>query len=39
MTTIDERTLRNKISYISFMIIEFAEAFKMNRQAAYLYLK
>ncbi|MDR1563328.1 MAG: DUF3791 domain-containing protein [Dysgonamonadaceae bacterium] len=33
------RPVRNKISFISFMILEFAEAFKMNKPAAYQYLK
>jgi hypothetical protein len=39
MTTTDDRAIRNKISYITFMLIEFAEAFKMNKQEAYLYLQ
>ena len=40
MNTIkNERDTRNKIAYISFMIVEFAEAFKMNKPAAYQYLK
>ncbi|MDR1652959.1 MAG: DUF3791 domain-containing protein [Prevotellaceae bacterium] len=33
------KAIRNKISYISFMVTEFAEAFKMNKPAAYLYFK
>ena len=35
----NDNDLKNKIVYISFMIIEFADAFKMNKSAAYLYLK
>jgi hypothetical protein len=35
----NERDRKNKIAYISFMIIEFADAFKMSRPAAYQYLK
>ncbi|MDR2962478.1 MAG: DUF3791 domain-containing protein [Bacteroidales bacterium] len=29
----------DKVSFITFIIIEFAEAFKMKKQEAYLYLK
>ena len=30
---------RNKIRFISFIIPEFARAYKMNKQTAYQYLK
>jgi len=30
---------RNKIRFVSFIIPEFARAYKMNKQAAYRYLK
>ncbi|GHV56794.1 hypothetical protein FACS1894182_04090 [Bacteroidia bacterium] len=33
------RQVQNKISFISFMILEFAEAFKMSKPVAYQYLK
>jgi len=33
----DER--RNKLGFISFIIPEFARAYKMDKQAAYRYLK
>ncbi|HNE50337.1 MAG: hypothetical protein U0T31_03770 [Chitinophagales bacterium] len=36
--TIDKQT-RDKISFISFIVPSFAEAYKMNVQQAYLYLK
>ena len=29
----------DKISFVTFIIIEFAEAFKMNKADAYQYLK
>ncbi len=38
MTTID-KDMSVKISFISFIIPEFALAYKMNIQNAYLYLK
>lgn len=34
----DKRT-SDKVSFISFIIPEFARSYKMNKQAAYLYLK
>lgn len=30
---------RNKIKFFAFIIPEFARAYKMNKQKAYLYLK
>ena len=36
--TIDKAT-SDKISYITYMVFAFAEAYKMNAQEAYLYLK
>ena len=30
---------RNKIRFVSFIIPEFARAYKMNKQTAYRYLK
>lgn len=36
--TIDKQT-NDKVSFISFIIPEFARSYKMNKQAAYLYLK
>lgn len=36
--TIDKAT-RDKISFISFIVPAFAEAYKMNVQDAYFYLK
>ena len=36
--TLDKEN-RNEISFISFIITEFAAAYKMNVQKAYLYLK
>ncbi|GHT02817.1 hypothetical protein AGMMS49965_11050 [Bacteroidia bacterium] len=35
---LDEET-NNKISFVTFIIEKFASAYKMNRQAAYFYLK
>jgi hypothetical protein len=37
-TTIDKQT-RDKISFITFIVPEFAAAYKMNTQDAYFYLK
>jgi hypothetical protein len=34
-----DRTTRNKISYITFIVEKFASAYKMNRQESYFYLK
>jgi hypothetical protein len=36
--TLDKNT-RDKIRFITFIVPEFARAFKMGRQDAYLYLK
>lgn len=36
--TLDKAT-SDKISFITFIIIEFAEAFKMKKNEAYQYLK
>jgi len=33
------KKLRDKISFINFIILEFAEAFKMRKPYAYEYLK
>ncbi|MDR1739263.1 MAG: DUF3791 domain-containing protein [Bacteroidales bacterium] len=38
MSTID-KTISDKISFISFIIPKFAESFKMNVRDAYFYLK
>ena len=35
---LDEET-RNKIKFITFIIPQFARAYKMNKQAAYFYLE
>ena len=37
-TTLDKQT-RDKVSFITFIIPEFAAAYKMNVQDAYRYLK
>lgn len=34
-----DRETQNKIGFMSYIINEFACAYKMNRQKAYLYLK
>ena len=34
-----DKATSDKISFVTFIIIEFAEAFKMKKQDAYLYLK
>jgi hypothetical protein len=39
METKIDRETENKIGFITFMIIEFAEAFKMSKPKAYQYLK
>jgi hypothetical protein len=36
---IPDRELRNKVRFITFIIPEFARAYKMDKQEAYLYLK
>jgi hypothetical protein len=36
--TLNEET-KNKVAFVTFIIEKFASAYKMNRQAAYLYLK
>jgi hypothetical protein len=36
--TLDEET-KNKITFVTFIIEKFASTYKMNRQAAYFYLK
>jgi hypothetical protein len=36
--TLDKQT-SDKVSFISFIVPAFAEAYKMNMQTAYLYLK
>jgi len=36
---IKDNERRNKIRFITFIIPEFARSYKMNKQAAYLYLK
>lgn len=38
-TTVLDKETRNEISFISFIIPEFALAYKMNIQNAYRYLK
>ena len=38
-TNILNKEIRNEISFISFIIPEFAAAYKMNVQNAYRYLK
>jgi hypothetical protein len=35
---LDDET-KNKISFVTFIIEEFASSYKMNRQEAYRYLK
>ena len=37
-TKLDKQT-SDKVSFITFIITEFAEAFKMQKSAAYLYLQ
>jgi hypothetical protein len=37
--TVEDSKLRSEVSYITFMITEFAEAFKMKKPSAYQYLK
>jgi hypothetical protein len=34
-----DREMQNKVGFMSFIINEFACAYKMNRQEAYLYLR
>ncbi len=34
-----EKSISDKISFISFIVPEFASAYKMNIQDAYFYLK
>ena len=34
-----DREMQNKISFMTFIINEFAGTYKMNTQKAYLYLK
>jgi len=34
-----QKETSDKISFVTFIIIEFAEAFKMNKSEAYQYLK
>ncbi|MDR1527794.1 MAG: DUF3791 domain-containing protein [Dysgonamonadaceae bacterium] len=36
---IPDKELRNKVRFITFIIPEFARAYKMDKQEAYLYLK
>ena len=36
---IEDDEHRNKLRFITFIIPEFARAYKMNKQAAYRYLK
>ena len=38
MKTLDKET-SDKVSFIAFIIGEFARTYRMNRQQAYLYLK
>ncbi|MDR2087140.1 MAG: DUF3791 domain-containing protein [Dysgonamonadaceae bacterium] len=42
-TTLEKKTLseetKNKVAFVTFIIEEFASAFKMNRKDAYQYLK
>ena len=33
------KEISDKVSFVTFIIIEFAEAFKMKKQDAYQYLK
>jgi hypothetical protein len=37
--TISDRDVNNEIRFITFIIPQFARAYKMNRQDAYRYLK
>jgi hypothetical protein len=34
-----DREMQSKMLFIAFIITKFARAYKMNRQAAYLYLE
>jgi hypothetical protein len=36
---IEDEERRNRLRYITFIIPEFARAYKMNKQEAYRYLK
>ncbi|MDR1864041.1 MAG: DUF3791 domain-containing protein [Bacteroidales bacterium] len=38
-TKILDRETRDKISFVTFIIEEFASAYKMNRRESYQYLK
>ncbi|MDR1809444.1 MAG: DUF3791 domain-containing protein [Prevotella sp.] len=38
-TTVLDKETRNKMTFISFIIPEFAKSYKMNKQAAFFYLK
>jgi hypothetical protein len=38
-TSITDDSRRNRLSFISFIIPEFARSYKMNKQEAYRYLK
>ena len=38
-TTALSKEMSDKVSFVTFIIIEFAEAFKMKKQDAYQYLK
>jgi hypothetical protein len=38
-TRILDKETRNKISFVTFIIEEFASAYKMNRRESYQYLK
>jgi hypothetical protein len=38
MKTLDDET-SDRVSFIAFIIGEFADTYRMNRQQAYLYLK
>jgi hypothetical protein len=39
MSTTPDRQTNNKITFIAFIIPAFADAYKMNMQEAYRYLK
>jgi hypothetical protein len=34
-----DRETQNKVAFMTFIIVKFASAYKMNSQKAYLYLK
>ncbi|GAP72343.1 hypothetical protein SAMD00024442_3_51 [Candidatus Symbiothrix dinenymphae] len=38
-TAVLSKEVQNKLSFVSFIIPEFARSYKMNKQEAYRYLK